>query len=421
MSVRDADWLAYDHLRVVGPLRGVTAEQIRATLVELHRRHRDHPSVCAIDPVARRWVPSSPADYARLVEQDVAESPPGPDPAAAVLAALLAAPLAGRPLRVVVCGDFVGIRMSHGVGDGRVFNALVPELFGAGAAQRPPRLAFRRPSRLPLAKAALRYFGRDPRRLGRLATVPRPVLPQPPAEQPRRPWHPDLATYYRRSDGDLVASVRAWRDRELPGVSAAAVLFAATFLAFDEAGLGSENQGVMVLVDARRYLSKSATVDGNFAAAQYLLPADPRDPRAIYEAMGAAVSAGRPLTSLGLRDLLAWRGRHTTPAPPDSVRVHPHPELSLTHIGRMDGYGRLPWAVPAGERQFISAPTPGGPEGVTISFAEMGGAIHLNTAFHRSTFAEEPVRRAIDLVCADPVTLLAAARQGGQLIPPEHR
>jgi hypothetical protein len=443
MSLRDGEWLSYDHVRVVGPLTGVTAPMIRETLIALHRQHPEHPGVCRIDRAARRRIPLSTAEYAYLVDTDVAvhawpepgtseavavaaaraaqaaraatEERTGTDPhevatAEALRDAVAALRLDDRPLKVLVCNDFVGIRMSHSVGDGRVFNTLVPEILGAGAAGRAPRLPFPRPTRLPLARACLRFFGRDPRRVATLLKMPRPVLPEPAADEPRRAWQPDVCSTYVRSDADVLGTLRQWRDTHRPGVSGAALLFAATGAAFEECGLDPSGPGIMVLVDARRYLSKNATVDGNFAPAQYVVPSDTLDPRAIHEVMSAAVAAGRPLSSLALRDLYSLRPGTGTPTEPTQVRLRPSPQLTLTHIGRLEEYSGLPWACPPAQRMMLSAPTPGGPEAVTVTFAEMAGAIHLNVTFHRSTFEEKAVRRVAELICADPVALIDAHR-----------
>ncbi|GIH13865.1 hypothetical protein Raf01_20370 [Rugosimonospora africana] len=442
MSLRDGEWLSCEQVRVVGPLTGVTAPMIRETLIALHRQHPNHPSVCRMDREARRWVPVSTAEYAYLMDSDVSVlvwPEPGTAESVAVAAAraaveqrtgertgiephevataetlreaLTSRGLGDRPLRVLVCGEFVGIRMSHAIGDARVFNTLVAEIFGAGAAGRPPRLAFPRPTRLPLARASLRFFGRDPRRVVTLLKTPRPVLEEPPADEPRRAWQPDVSATYIRSEPGTLSALRTWRDTHQPGVSAAAVLFAAARAAFEECGLQPGDPGMMILVDARRYLPKGATVDGNFAPAQYVIPSDTLDPRAIHEVMSATIAAGRPLSSLALRDLYALRARFSPTSPPAQVRVKPSPQLTITHIGRLDGYySELPWACPPEYRMMLSAPTPGGPEAVTVTFAEMDGELHLNVTFHRSTFEEKAMRRIGELICADPVALVEAHR-----------
>jgi hypothetical protein len=402
MSVRDADWLRYDHLRVIGPLVGVTTTTVRDALRTLHAMDPGNPAVCRVD--GHRWVPVDPVRYRAALAGDVSEldGDASGEPAVVLRGALAAEPLGDRPVRVLLHRGFAGIRVSHAIGDGRVFSALVPRLFGAAIVPSP------RPVRLPLLRATVGYFGRDPRRVGALLRVPRPVLPEPGPHEPSRPWRPDPASHYARSTVDLLPRLREWRAARLPGVSTAAVLFGAARAAFEECGLAPDHPGLMVLVDARRYLSgrfMGGFVGGNFTAAQYLEPSDPRDPRAIHEAIGAAVAAGRPLTSLALRDLHALRSRRATPVP-DRVRVHPAPRLTLTHVGRLDGFAGLPWACPPAGRVLMSAPTPGGTEGVTVSFAELDGAIHVNVTYHRSTFDEAAVRRAAELICADPVGLL---------------
>jgi hypothetical protein len=406
MSVRDAGWLPHHQLRVIGPLTGVTPSTVRDCLVALHRRDPRHPALCKLDRSARRWVPLGADEFAAAVAGSVAELPGDGGEARSGPAAVLGRVLSGQepgelPLWVLLHQGYVGIRMSHAVGDARVFNALVPELLGVAAPgpRRPHR------TRLPLARASLRHFGRDPRRVGAMLALPRPVLPGTGPHAPTRDSRPDPGSCHVRSPENLLPWLREWRDEHLPGVSVAALLFAATRAAFEECGLAPGHPGLMIQVDARRYLAGTAVVRGNFSAAQYVEPGDPRDPRAVHEALGAAIAAGRPLTTLAVRDLRALRPRR--PATPGRVPVDPAPRLTLSHLGRLDHFGALPWACPPAERVLMSAPTTDGPEGVTVSYAEMLGALHVNVAYQRSTFDEAAVRRAADLVCADPVGLLA--------------
>jgi hypothetical protein len=432
MTVRDAGWLPHDQIRVIGPLTGVTPATVRESLLALHRSDPGHPALCRLDRGGGRWVALRPGDFAALLDgavtdgavtdgavtdgavTDGAVTDGGATKLAgdaeAVRGALMAQEPDGRPLRVLVRGGFVGVRMSHAVGDGRVLNALLPHLLGVTVIEPLRR------TRLPLARAAARWYGADPRRLRTMLTVPRPVLPGFPPGAPVRPWCPDPCSHYARSRDDLLPEVRAWRDRHLPGVSVAAVLFAATRAAFEECGLAPGHPGLMIQVDARRYLPPAAVVRGNFTAAQYVEPADARDPRAVHEALGAAIAAGRPLTTLALRhlralcDLRAARPGRRTAARPDTVRVDPLPVLTMTHHGRLD-YGGLPWACPPGDRVLMSAPTTDGADGVTVSYLELAGALHVNVAYHRSTFDETAMRRVADLLCADPTGLVGRPRQ----------
>jgi hypothetical protein len=414
MSARDASWNGVDHLRVVGPLAGVTVDTVRQALLAAYAADPRQPAVCRTDWGAHRWERLDRAGFAAWLDDLVSGLPDGEGAAAsgdgsaaAVRRALARQPLGDRPLRVVLHRGFAGVRMTHAVGDGRVFNALVPRLLGADPATQP---AAWRGTALPLLRASLAFFGRDPRRIAALLTVPRPVLPVPPADAPSRPWLPDPVSYHARLPQEPLHRLREWRDRHVPGVSAAAILFAATRAAFEDVGLVPGDRGLMMQVDARRYLPRAALVNGNFTAGQYVEPTDPRDPRAVHEAIAAATAAGRPLTTLALRDVYAVRSSGRVPELPARVRVAPAPQLTLTHIGRMVTYSGLPWAAPPGERVFLSAPTPAGTEGVTVSFAELDGAIHLNVTYHRSTFDEAAVRRAADLICTDTVGLVADGR-----------
>ncbi len=413
ISVRDANWLSYDHLRVVGPFRDVDAAGVRQTLVAFHRRYPNHPLFSRVNRARRRWERMTPSDFAAMVDRTVVEfvnqrsDEPGPssaDPAESMRANLLATPLEDVPMRLVVADGYVGIRMTHAIGDGRVFNAVLPEIIAATAARREPRLPEARPTRLPLLRASLRFFGSSPGNVRRLLRVERPVLPGP--VEPTRHWDPGTCSFYAHSDSGLVDGVRRWRDQSAPGVSATSLLFAATWAAFGEAGMNPDDSGIMILVDARRYLAKGALVDGNFTAAQYVRPRVPGNPRAIQDAMDAAIDAGRPLSTLALEDARLLRGGHGDRAP-RRVSQTPRPQLTLTHVGRLPMYAALPWRTT--ERVMISAPTPGGPEGVTISFAEVDGAIHINVSFHSSTFPEAQIRQIAAQICTDPLGLVERA------------
>jgi hypothetical protein len=239
-----------------------------------------------------------------------------------------------------------------------------------------------------------------------LLRTPRPVTPPSDPGAGHRPWRPDPQAHYARSGADLLGQVRAWRDEHLPGVSGAAILFAAAWAAFEECGLRPEHPGTIILVDARRYLPKGATVDGNFATGPYIAPARPRDARAVQEALDRSLAIGQPLGVLAGLDLRSLLSRDPLSTTADTVRVEPRPHLALTHVGRLTTYAGLPWAAPATGRVMRSVPTVAGPESVTVSLGELAGVLHLNISYHRSTFEDKPVRRAAELICADPVALL---------------
>ncbi|MGC9668708.1 hypothetical protein ACNTMW_19395 [Planosporangium sp. 12N6] len=425
MPARDRVWLDVDNLRVFGPFHGITADGLRESLVSLHDRQPDVPAVCAVDRGAARWRPLSRPDFAEfsrdlVVDLDDPGRYPGRysgrlhpghgDAADAVTRRLVDEPLGDRPLLLAVGGGFVGAKISHAVGDGGVNNRLIPELLRATAQRRPPRPPFPAPTRLPVVRGMLRHFGRHPARLVPALRVSLPpAAPAAPAGGATRAWHPDVRYVSVRS-GHALSDIRAWRDRHAPGVSAAAVLFAAARVALADNGLTPGQPGSVILFDARRYLPKGAEVAGNFSWGQYLEATDATDPRAVHARLGGEVASGRPMAMLALRTArqTLWPSHGGAPAP-HAVPVDPRPDLTLTHIGRLDMYTDLPWAGPVAERRNISVPSTSGPQAITLSFSELFGALYLNASFHGSTFDPAAVASAVDLICRDPVALVHAA------------
>ncbi len=401
-----------DHLRVLGPFTGVTAAGLRTALAQLHAADPWHPAVCVLDRAGNRWLSLSAREFAERSAGLVVSVPdPGGDEDAAADAVaryLVDLPLGDRPLVFAHCRGFVGAKMSHVLGDGRITNAVLPRLIGAAAGQPAPAAPAVSPTRLPLASALVRQFGRRPDRLLDLFPVARPPA-APPGE---RAWRPDPAYVSTRS-GRALGEIRAWRDAHLPRVSVAAIQFAVLAAAFREVGLPVAGSGAVFLVDARRYLRPGRPVPGNFVWGLYLRPGDLTDPAAVHRTLATELRGGSVLAMLALRAgrLLLAPGRAAAPPPaPTTVAADPRPRLTLTHIGRLDAYRDLPWTGVPGQWRTISVPTTSGPESVTASFAELSGVAHLNVSFHRSTFDPGRVREAVELACAHPVDLLPAAK-----------
>jgi hypothetical protein len=401
VRARDRGWLGLDSLRVVGPFEGVAADGLRAALAGLHAARPDHPAVCLIDRRATRWVRLSAGEFAghaatAVVTVDV---PPGEDPADLVTRYLLGTPLDHRPLLLAVAGGHVGLKVSHAVGDGRVVNALLPELIQA-AAGHVPTAPDPAPA-APVARAVLHHFGRHPGRLFRALPAARP----PVTGAATVPWRPDAAYVSVRS-ATALGEIREWRDAHLPGVSATAIQFAAMAAALRRCGLPAGGPGAVVLVDARRYLPAGRGADGNFSWGLYLRPDELTDPRAVHRALVGELASGSALAMLALRAGRMLVTAHRPGPVPRRVPARPRPRLTFTHLGRLAAYRDLPWACEPGRRRNISVPTTSGPEAVTVSFSDLAGVLHLNVSFHRSTFDPAAVRRAAQLVCRYPVELV---------------
>lgn len=404
MATRDRGWLGVNHVRVFGPFRDVNAARLRAALIRLHAAQPATPAVCRLDSASARWAQMSTAAFTAFGPALVEEIDAGnADPAAAVAARLIDVELGDRTLVLVTCDGFIGAKIAHAVGDGRVINVLIPELIRSAAADRAPQLPDVQSSRMPVARALARAFGARPLRLLRALRFGRPPGAHP--GDATVGWRPDVGYAWGRSSR-AIGDVRAFRNRHLPGVSVAAVLFAAVASAFDECGLERRWPGAVIMVDARRYLPPSIAVSGNFAWGQYVRPTDLTDPKAVHHALVQQLDSAAPLLMIALRTgrlALAPGQRRSSPT---VVASQPRPELTITHIGRLDAYADLPWAASPEQRSNFSVPTTHGPAAITISISELAGTMYLSASYHRSTFAPDVIQRVMDLVCADPVGLV---------------
>jgi hypothetical protein len=409
MSLRDRGWLPMDTVRSVGPLAGVTATGLRETLIRLHRDHPTYHPVCRVDTESFQWVPIPGPEFAARTQDMVVEiEAGGREPAEAAAWRVAEEPMGDRPVFFALCDGFVGMKFTHALGDGKISNAFMPEVLSAAAAGRPVVPPFPHPVRLPLLRASVRHFGRHPAQFAQALRVRRPPVVEAPADELMVAWKPQLAHYAGRSTTQVVKDFRTWRKANLPDVGMAAIVFAAIASALDRAGIGTDRAGLVTLIDARRYLKPDQAVNGNFAVGQYITPASMTDPAAVDAALKAEIASGRGLAMMALRDahfLLA--PSHAATPRHTQVRSRPRPELTLTHIGRLDSLRDLPWAAAEEDRRTISIPSVGGPEALTVSIAEMFGALHLNTTFHSSTFDPAAVAMAIDLVRTDPVSLVS--------------
>jgi hypothetical protein len=405
ISARDVTWLPVESAKVVGPLAGITVEAIRAALLDLHRQRPQSPAMGRLDPARRRWRELPAAAFARWSHRLVLPGDPGEDVAGA-LDRLAAEPLGDRPIVLLAGGPWAGMKMSHAAGDGRAGNALLAAVLAAAATGRPAHHPSPRPARLPLLRATAHQLRRRPGRLAAALRVARPPRPEPVTDAV--PWQPGAAYLSARSGPGVLPELRRWRDAHTPGVSLSAVLFATVHTAITRCLGEPDPPGLVVLVDARRYLPAGTAVEGNFAWGEHLTPAAPGDPRAVHAALGALLRSRRALTMLALHNVRAF-GSGGAPELP-AVGAKPRPHLTVTHLGRADAFDRLPWSGPAADRRLASVVTPGGPQSVTVSLEEMGGALHAAATYHDTVFDPEAVAAALHAVTKDPAGLLDSCR-----------
>jgi O-antigen/teichoic acid export membrane protein len=407
LTLHERAWLPLEYIRTVGPLTGVTAARLRAALVGLHAADPTHRAVSRLDRAGARWVHMDQAAFAAYVAEAVTEVGERGADFDAMTRRLQAEPRADHPVRILVGGGYVAMKVAHAYGDAGPVNTLLREVIRAAGEERAARIA---PAerRFALPRAWWKQFGRSPGKWRDSLTMARtPHF----ATTPMRPWTADLTVETARS-AEVLAKMRTWRDAYAPGVTTSAITFAAFTAALRELGLRPDMSGATFLADARRYLDPGVTIDSNFCFGPWLSPASLTDPTAIHTTLKAELAGGSMLTMMLLRESkLKVTGGSGMPEPyPSEAPAEPQPRLTFSNQGRHDVLADLPWTMDAAGRVNESVPTLSGPEGITLTTSEMGGVLHLEATFHASTYDPALVARALALVCADPAALIMATR-----------
>ena len=406
LTLHERAWLPLEYIRTVGPLTGVTAARIRAALVGLHAADPGHRAVSRLDRDGARWLHMDRQTFAAYVQDAVTDLGDGPVDFDAMTRRLQAEPRAHHPVRILVGGGYVAMKVAHAYGDAGPVNTLLRELVRAAgeerAAQIPPMTRH-----FALPRAWWTTFGRSPSRWRDSLKMAR--TPHFDAGEPR-PWTANLTVETARS-ADVLAKMRGWRDAHAPGVTTSAITFAAFTSALRELGFRADMSGATFLVDARRYLPEGVDVQSNFCFGPYLTPASLTDPMVIHTTLKAELATGGMLTMMLLRESkLAVTGASGMPEPyPTEAPADPRVRLTFSNQGRHDLLADLPWAIEAPHRVNQSVPTLNGPEGITLTTSEMGGVLHLEATFHASTYDAAMVARALELMCADPAALIMPA------------
>jgi hypothetical protein len=319
---------------------------------------------------------------------------------------LHAEPRGHHPIRILVGGGFVAMKVAHAYGDAGPVNTLLRELVRAAGEERAAQIAPMK-RRFALPKAWWNTFGKAPGKWSdamKLSRTPHFETGE------NRPWTANLVVETARS-ADVLGKMRTWRDEYAPGVTTSAITFAAFTAALQELGFRPDTSGATFLADARRYLDKAVTVDSNFCFGPWLSPASLTDPQAIHAALKTELTTGGMLTMMLLRESkMALTGAPGMPEPyPSEAPADPIVRLTFSNQGRHDMLADLPWAIEAASRVNQSVPTLNGPEGITLTTSEMGGVLHLEATFHASTYDPAMVARALELVCTDPAALIMGA------------
>ncbi|MEE4023502.1 hypothetical protein V1Y59_10465 [Gordonia sp. PKS22-38] len=315
-------------------------------------------------------------------------------------------------LRVVLAGEWVAIEFSHGLGDVAFSQAVVDVMLG-GVALTDPHWAPYRRGRHPLAAAAARTFGGDPRRLVELARLHHSgrttadTGPQAPTCAVSRST-PSARTI--RIDDHQIAELRAARDRHLPGVSMFAIVTCALLRSLSQAGIDTRRD-VTIPFDVRPYLPRRMDTLASFSAGlTFPLNTSTSAPE-VKDMIAAAYRSGRPVANLvvgstklriagsSLDADSAWR----VAANPAAVRA----ELLHSYVGRIPQTQFSPFTDPDLAFNYTVS-DPVSPAGITVTSSTVGDhALCLSAAFHADVIDGDRVSDALTAVVGHALAVIS--------------
>jgi hypothetical protein len=424
VTLRDRPWGHDRSVLVLGPLTGQDPERYRALMRDLLTSGTDHPLTRRLR--RGRWVAVPEAAFEAHVRHVVTPLDRAAlDDLDRLVADRLTQPLADCPLHLEIGEQFVVVTVAHAVGDGQVVNRLVADIVGAASsgarlpawdkgvsfpyARALARLA--RTRRVILLRAAARMARHT---TDRLARRDRPAVDEAPdaARVGATPWRPGTSAVSVVVRPESHEALRQWRRQPHVRASPTTTVFAAVVRGLRELGLDPSGDS-KALCNLRLYLPPGTAVSGNFVGAAPLGD-HPEDPAALDAVVRASIADGTPLIQSLLWVLTDWI-HPWEPWDPATVKVTEHPDLVLTHLGRLREFADLPWRA-GRERTAILVPTVSNPSSLTVVIHEFGGRLRLTAAFCTHSYDPDTVRRALGLV-ADDVTALLRGEQAASRRP----
>ncbi|MGW0172644.1 hypothetical protein ACWDUM_02245 [Rhodococcus sp. NPDC003322] len=341
----------------------------------------NRPTVSRIDP------PSSPLDLLDLPSD-------------------AGTPAEDRPTSIVLAGDYMRTDHNHGLGEVALGLTMHGVILGTIDPADPHvwRSAKRHGS--GIATAAARTYGSDPRRVWALRDSARRKPAATDAPEAMEPWTPSRTGVVTTMPSATVAQLRSWRDAHASDASMFAVVASALHRGLASAGLPIDDVATVTL-DARRYLPKGRVPLGNFVSGLEFDLGPAPTPERIHRASAGAMASGRPVANLALnatRTRIGLRSAAPRNAPlerPGSPRAR----LLFSSLGAVPRVGAVPW-LDSAEPFYVAHNDPTGPDGITITWALIEGAVITSASFHGTVFDREQVSAGLARAAADPLELL---------------
>jgi hypothetical protein len=390
---RDRPWLDAYVGALIGPFAMPSVEKVRDAVAALVDRYPDSRLNWCLDATGRRWQPTRTAESIVTEAGWCDELSVG-----GVLDAIVRDSSLDPPLSLIRFPKYLGLKMSHGIGDGRIFNTILASVAHTAMTSQilpwPAQVA----GRSPLAAAACMTFGRHPS-LIKAAVADR--FPKEPVQHAAssHAWSParrTIAIPITHCEFDEMNSLSGKTEK---GPNRYAVHIGLILRALRAVGL-KVSRDVNVVVDLRRYLGWRF-IDGNFLAGVPMQMGPEMTPEQVAHTMKASVHSGRPLATQMLSSLRTGRARSAAVNSMD-----PGAAIRVTFSGLASPeYDDLPFLA---DSQMVVAGSvePDGPCGLTFLMTQMSSVTWINASFHDNVIDAAKVERALRLVAADPVGLL---------------
>jgi hypothetical protein len=394
MQRRDRPWVDTYVTILCGPFAMPPVDVIRDAVAAVGDRHEHSRLAWGFDDAKRRWLTPRPMesvvverdwderlDYGRIVDGVAADESLEP------------------PLTFVRFPDHFAMKMSHSLGDGLMFVTVVAAVMLAAATGDVVPWPTKPAGRLPLLRAGLRTFGRNPA-LVRAALKDRPPPIAVETASRTRPWQPSRHSVHAYLPPDKSGEVYSWAAEHASGASRFAVQTALLMAGLRRVGMELSDD-IRVMVDLRSYLG-AGLIDGNFFAGVPMQLHWNMTPEQIAQTVKATKASGRPLAKQMVTSL-----RVGSAIPPRTVvEEDALPQVTFSYVGAPPQIDMLPY-LPGHEPVYASRVEPGGPNGLTFLQGHCRGGMLLTACFHDNVIDAELVTAAMALVGSDPIGLLS--------------
>lgn len=389
MLTRDQRWLSSVVSVVCGPFDMPSAETLRAAVA---RFSHDFPrTLWRPDTDGAHWIADRDPDDV-VVEHDWNEAGVG-----AVLDDIVDDDDLALPLTVIRYPNHIGVKMSHGLGDGQSFLLVPAAILLTAIAGEPPKWPLRRSGPFPLAIAAGRTFGRHPGRI-RAALDDRISVSETPGSGLVQDFTPARTTIHVSLDRDKAAALFELGGRRFPGASRFALQVTAVLNALRAASVEVSSE-VRIVMDLRRYLDW-APIDGNFLAGVPMALEAGMSPEAVSQCISRTTKSARPLAG----QLVSVLRRTGAPAPVTAFDPAAPPRMTFSNLGRIPMLEALPY-LPGQRVDYGGSVDPEGPHGITVLMGENSGTLTIDLVFHSTVISAERIGAAMDLLSADPTAV----------------